>query len=37
MSPRNGQNREDGFFFRRVIEGFFLDEALLALVFLVGR
>lgn len=38
MSPRNGHNREEGFFFRLVIEGFFLKEAFLALLFLVvGR
>jgi hypothetical protein len=37
MRPRKGQNREDGFFFRLLIEGFFLTEAFLALVRLVAR
>ena len=37
MSPRNGPNREAGFFFRLVIEGFFLKGAFLALLLLVGR
>lgn len=38
MIPRNGHNREEGFFFRLVLEGFFLKEALVALPRLVvGR
>ncbi len=37
MSPRNGHNREEGFF-RLVLGGFFLREALVALLLLaIGR